>query len=353
MKAAILHQPGTRLEIADVPTPQLKPSSIRVRVLATPILSFTHMVVGGQFPFPLPVPYTPGLCAIGTVEEVAGDVTGLRAGQKVFCSPLIADRNNADAPERILKGWIGMTPNCGHLLEQWKEGTFAEQTVYPIESVTPIDDLGGYADEQLACMYYSCIAYGAFLRGDFRAGQSVVVTGATGNLGTASVLVALALGADKIYAVGRNAGVLQSLASLDPRRIVAVPLPGAEEEYAATLAQEVEEADLLVDAVGIVNSSALLEAGMSRLKQRGTAVFLGGVIAPVPVSYLNAIVKELDIKGSSMYPREAPAQVARMIRSGLLRLDAFRPVAYPLSRIEEAIAYASRCRGLEYCVLKP
>jgi alcohol dehydrogenase len=326
---------------------------VRVRVLATPILSFTHLVVGGQFPFPLPTPYTPGLCAIGIVEETADDVTGLQVGQKVFCSPLIADRHNTDAPERILKGWIAMTPNAEHLLARWKEGTFAEQTVYPVECVTPIDGLGDYDDAQLACLYYSCIAYGAFLRGDFRPGQAVLVTGATGNLGTASVLVALALGASKVYAVGRNVAALQALAALDPQRVASVALPGNEDDYAAALADSVEEVELLVDAVGIVNSSALLEAGMSRLKQKGTAVFLGGVVAPVPVSYLMMLVKELDIKGSSMYPREAPAQIARMARAGQLRLDAFRPKTFPLAQINEAIAHASGCRGLDYCILQP
>jgi len=42
-----------------------------------------------------------------------------------------------------------------------------------------------------------------------------------------------------------------------------------------------------------------------------------------------------------------------MIRSGVLDLEAFRPVVYPLHQINEAIAKASECRGLEYCILQP
>jgi len=353
LKAAILRRTGTPLTVEEVPAPELPASSVRVRVLATPILSFTNIVVGGQFPFPLPTPYTPGLCAIGIVDELAGDVTGLRRGQKVFCSPLIADRNVSDSPEKILKGWFGMTPNSGHLLSRWKDGAFAEQTVYPVECVTPIDDLGEFSDAQLACMYYLCIAYDAFLRGGFRPGQSVLVTGATGNLGTASVLVALALGASRVYAAGRNARVLDTLAALDPKRVGVAPLPQDAADYGGALASRIPEVDLLIDAVGIVDHSALLEAGMARLKQRGTAVFLGGVIAPVPLSYLTTVVKELDIKGSSMYPGDAPSHIARLIKAGLLNLAAFKPVTYPLAQINEAIAQASGSRGLEYSILTP
>lgn len=353
MKAAVLRQTGIPLEITDLPSPPLQPSSVRVRVLASPILSFSHIVFGGGFPFPLPVPYTPGLCAIGVVEETSNDVHGLREGQKVFCSPLIADRGNSGAPERILKGWIGMTPDSAHLLERWKNGAFAEQAVYPVECVTPIDELGEYEDEQLACMYYLSIAYGAFLRAEFKPGQSVLVTGATGNLGTAAVLVALAMGASKVYAVGRNASVLNILAALDPKRIAGVPLPADTADYASALAGAVSGIDAMIDAVGIVQDSTLLEAGMALVKPRGTVVFLGGVVAPVSVSYLTAVVNELDIKGSSMYPSHAPADIARMIGSGVLNLGAFRPKTFPLAQMNEAVDYASGCRGLEYCILKP
>ncbi|WP_052702911.1 zinc-binding dehydrogenase [Paenibacillus beijingensis] len=353
MKTAVLHQTGSPLEVIEVSPPMLMPSSVRVRVLATHVLSFTHLVVGGQFPFPLPTPYTPGLCAIGTVEATADDVTGLAVGQKVFCSPLIVSRNNAESPERILKGWIGMTANCGDLLNQWKEGTFAEKTVYPVECITPIDSIGGYDNAQLACMYYLCIAYGALLRAEFKPGQSVLINGATGNLGTASVLVAMAMGAARIYAVGRNASVLQSLTELDPKRIAGVQLPVQTEDYREALAKRIEEVDALIDAVGLIDDPTLLETGLSLLKQRGTAVFVGGFTTDVPLSYLTTLVKELNIRGSSMYPSSAPADIVRMIESGLLNLAAFRPQTYRLGQINEAIASAAEFRGLEYCILQP
>jgi alcohol dehydrogenase len=353
MKAAVLYQTGSPLEVKEVLSPPLHASSVRVRVLATHILSFTNQVVGGQFPFPLPTPYTPGLCAIGIVEDVADDVSGIKAGQKVFCSPLISSRNNSEDPERILKGWIGMTANCQDLLNQWKEGTFAEQAVYPVECVTPIDLIGDYDNAQLACMYYLCIAYGAFLRGEFKPGQSVLINGATGNLGTASVLTALAMGASKIFAVGRNISVLHSLTELDSKRVISVPLPEHEEDYGSTLSKHIGQVDMMVDAVGLIDNPVLVEAGLSHLRQRGTAVFVGGVLTNVHLSYISTLVKELNIKGSSMYPSSAPTDIANMIHAGLLNLKAFLPKTYPLNQINEAIAEAYNSRGLEYFILQP
>jgi alcohol dehydrogenase len=353
MKAAVLSQSGHPLEVREVPDPKLYASSVRVRVLATHVLSFTNLVFGGQLPFPTPTPYIPGLCAIGRVEEVADDVFDVHVGQKVFCSPLITARNNAETPERILKGWIGMTPNCEGLLTQWKDGTFAEQAVFPLECITPIDNLGDYDDAQLAHMYYLSIAYGAFLRGEFTPGQSVLITGATGNLGTASALVALAMGASTVYVAGRNASVIQALTDLHPQRVIGVTLPEDTDAYSSTLAHAVGPVDMFLDAVGITEDSSLVTSGISLLKQRGTAVFLGGVVSDVPLSYLLTLVKELNIKGSSMYPQDAPAHIARMIEAGLLNLGVFQPKTYPLSRINEAISTASNCKGLDYCILQP
>lgn len=353
MKAAILHQSGQPLEVSDISSPPLLDSSVRVRVLATHILSFTNQVVGEHFPFPLPTPYTPGLCAIGIVEEIADDVSNVKAGQKVFCSPLITSRNNSGAKESILKGWFGITPNCEGLLNQWKDGTFAEQAVYPVECVTPIDRIDDSNDEQLACMYYLCIAYGAFLRGDFKPGQSVLINGATGNLGAASVLVALAMGASEIYAVGRNSSVLNSLTELAPNRIKSIPLPESAEDYETTLSSQIGGADLMIDTLGAIDQSTLVEAGLSVLHPRGTAVFVGGVSANISLSYSTILIKELTIKGSFMYPAAAPSEIAAMIQYGVLDLKAFRPKTFALSQINDAIKKASQSGGLEYVILQP
>ena len=352
MQKAFLSKAGIPLDIIEAPEPELQASSVRVRVLASHVLSFTDKVMGGLF-FPIPTPYTPGPSAIGVVEEISEEITGLKPGQKVFCSSLISARNNTPFPERILKGWFGITENCQSLLHQWKEGAFAEQSVYPLECVTPIDLPHNYDDGRLACLNYLCIAYGALLRGEFKPGQTVLINGATGNLGSATVLMALAMGAAKVYAAGRNISVLNSVGGISPKRIEPILLPEKANEYQAAISSKVNNVDAMIDATGSMDNAMLVEAGISVLRPRGTAVFVGGVSAEVRLPYLSLLVKELNIKGSFMYPASAPAEILKMVRSGLLDLNIFTPHMYPLHQINEAIAQAPYNKGFIYTILQP
>jgi threonine dehydrogenase-like Zn-dependent dehydrogenase len=102
-----------------------------------------------------------------------------------------------------------------------------------------------------------------------------------------------------------------------------------------------------------MDSPALVQAGLSVLRPHGTGVFLGGVASNVPISYLTTLVKELNIKGSWMYPDRAPADIAAMIETGVLNLGAFQPQTYPLERVNDAIAAAGAARGLDYIILQP
>lgn len=81
--------------------------------------------------------------------------------------------------------------------------------------------------------------------------------------------------------------------------------------------------------------------------------FVGGVSADVRFPYMTTLVKEINIKGSFMYPDSAPADILKMIQAGLLDLNAFAPQTYPLLRVNEAIAQAPQSRGLAYVILQP
>jgi alcohol dehydrogenase len=51
------------------------------------------------------------------------------------------------------------------------------------------------------------VPYGGLLAGDLQPGETVLVSGATGNFGSAGVAVALAMGARCVVAPGRNESV--------------------------------------------------------------------------------------------------------------------------------------------------
>lgn len=351
MKAARLFEPGT-LQVENIEEPSLRSGAAIVKVLAAHIPPFTKDVVSGKlnYAFP-PTPFTPGTSAVGIVEAVADDVFGLKVGQKVFCDPYFYSRTIGAEPDAILTGWTGLAAESGRMQTLWKDGVFAQKVLWLAEALTPIN-LPSIDDATLAAaLNYCTIAYGGLLRGQLQPSQTVVVNGATGGLGAAAILVALAMGASKIAAVGRNLEALAALTQLDQQRVMSVNSTGNPIEDAASIIQAVGQPDLMIDFLGAVMNPEPVVAGINSLRRRGTAVFMGGVQADIPLPYAKIMLEELNICGAFMYPRHAPGDLLRLIAGGLLNVKAFQVWKYALEQIDEAIACAATLKGLEHCVL--
>jgi alcohol dehydrogenase len=235
----------------------------------------------------------------------------------------------------------------------WKDGTFAEKVLWPAECLTPLEGTESIPPEQLANLSYLTIAYGALLRGDFRPSQKIVVNGATGGLGVSSVITALAMGASKIVAVGRDLDTLEKVQQLDPKRIVTATLSGSYSEYAERIDEAAGGADMVIDMLGGVTTPEPTMACINALRPRGTAVLMGGVHADIPLPYLAIMLKEITVRGAFMYPRHAPGDLLRMITAGVLNLKSARAHVLPLNKINEAITEASKLKGIDYCVINP
>jgi alcohol dehydrogenase len=355
MRAARFYEAGRPLQIEDVQNPSLRSGGAIVKVLATHIPNFTKDVISGDlnYFFP-PAPFTIGTSAVGIVESVADDVFGLEVGQKVFCDPHIYSRTIGAEPDGILIGWTGLAAESGRTQSLWKDGTFAEKALWPAEAIAPINLSTNYDDALLAAtLSYPAIAYGGLLRGQLRPSQTVVVNGATGGLGAAAVWVALAMGAGKIAAIGRNADILSQIVQLDPNRVVSVVLSGNVQDDAALIKQAVGKVDLVADYLGSVTNPEPTLACIHALRPGGTAVFMGGVKADIPLPYAKIMIEELNICGAFMYPRYAPGDLLNLIEGKVLDLNVIKLEKYPLQQVNEAIVEAAKLRALGYCVLVP
>jgi alcohol dehydrogenase len=203
----------------------------------------------------------------------------------------------------------------------------------------------------LASLNFLSIAYGGLLKSEIRAGQTIVINGATGCMGASAVLVALAMGATKIIAVGRDQATLETLAQLDPR-VTQVTLTGTEKD--TDQIQSVSGgADVVLDCLGGVKTPEPVLTCLNALRPGGTAVFIGGVEADVPLPYMRVMLSEWTIRGAFMYPRYAPGDLLRMIQAGTLNVKAIKTHVFPLAQIDEAIAKAATLKGLEYSVVVP
>jgi alcohol dehydrogenase len=354
--AARLDRPGDALAVKAVSTPAVPAGGVRVRVCAAQVLPFSHAVLAGGFPFELPTPYTFGSSAVGVVEELADDAVGVAAGDLVFCDPYVADGHSNGSPARLIIGWFALDEAARGLQRRWRDGAFAEQAVYPAECCTRLEGLDRFGVKRLACLNYLNIAYGGLRRGGLRPGQTLIITGATGNLGTGAVLVGLAMGVARVIAAGRNEQVLADLVAVDPERVRCVTLTGDQAADSAALSEAARAqggtgAQIALDCVGLADRADHVQAAVDALTPGGCLVAIGGVAADVCLDYQALVSRELCVRGAFMGPRHGPRELAAMARAGLLRLDALRPRGFPLGRVQEAIEAAREGRGLQYTVL--
>jgi len=74
------------LELRDVPEPQPAAGQVRIRVHAAGVNPVETYIRAGQQGYGAPLPYTPGGDAAGVVDAVGADVSGVKAGDRVFTS---------------------------------------------------------------------------------------------------------------------------------------------------------------------------------------------------------------------------------------------------------------------------
>ena len=357
MRAARYHAPGD-IRVEDIPAPRLRPASVRIRVLATFVspstkgfLTSPRMV---DYPLP-PAPFTPGMSALGVVEEVAPGVQGFTLGERVYCDPFIAAHNVTGPAAGAFIGYFGFAADTAPLLAEWPDGGFAEQAIYPAECAIPLGPASAVDPALLTRTGHFGTAYEALRRGGFESGRGVIVTGATGILGVCAVMVALAMGAGTIYALGRRTDVLARLVGIAPKRVVAVPATGVPEDE-ARIRDTVRHAEILVECLGPGADTTMVRHAALALRRGGQAVLVGGPRGDLAFSYGEFLMRELVVRGSAWFPRWVPRELFRLIGANAIDMTPLRARRFPLEQVNEAIAAAAdpgRAGGFEHVAVVP
>ena len=239
----------------------------------------------------------------GTVEAVGSEVTSLRPGDEVF---------------GIARGFCAefATASPGRLALKPGNATFAEAAALPVAGLTALQALRD--------------------RGQVRAGQSVLINGAAGGVGTFAVQIGHALGATMTGVCStRNIELVRSLGAAQVIDYTERSYVGEERRY-----------DLVIDTVG--NHS--LTSHRRCLKEGGRYVGVGGsadgsigiLLGLLHGPLLSAFGTQ---KFGAMLARGNAADLAtlaEMVATGKVRAVIDR--SYPLERIAEAHAYVDTGR---------
>ncbi len=325
MKAVVLRGFGMPLSLQDVADPVIGTGEVLVDVAAAPVLSYADEVFSGARRYLLPTPVVPGCGAIGRVRAVGPDATRLRPGDWVFCDPTVRSRDDALTPDIVLQGWSARGEG-GQVLQRYhRDGAFAQQVRVPTENAAPIGPIDP-ADAGLWCAVNTLlIAYGGLLAMDLRPGETLLVSGATGNFGSATVALAMAMGARCVVAPGRNVAMLDDLRRRFGERLVPVRLTGdGEADTAAMKHAAPGPIDAVQDFLPPSVGAAVARAAIMTLRQGGRAVLMGGVgmlggddlALPYPWIMRNLVT----VRGQWMYQPAAVPGLVGLIRGGLLDL---------------------------------
>lgn len=357
MKAWQLDGLGGALTLEDVPMPALRPGGVLVRVEASTLMSYMKAYVEGRLPaYRAPDrPFTPGGNGVGVIEAVGSNVWQLTAGQRVMISPLFTSNERVPEPTQMLLGVTAFDDASLRAQADWPDGTLADHALLPASCLVPVDPaLAGLPAERLAVTSRFVVPYGGLVRGRLAAGETVIVTGATGAYGSAAVTVALAMGAGRVVAAGRNRERLAEIAAGGGKAVVAVALSGNVDEDATRLRDAAGGgADLAFDMVGGATDPNATLAELRSLRRGGRLVLMGSMGVDLPVPYLHVMLNSLEIIGNFMHPADAYARVLAMVRAGRLALDSVSARLFALSDLRAAMDNAAAAPGNEATVVLP
>jgi len=338
------------VRLSDVPAPALQGGGVLVEVLAAHVPAYTKAVVRGNRGS-LPVPLILGPSCVGRVIDVAPDVFGVAPGDVVLDTALL----DAGGGDEILVGWVGLGGSGGgsartdRMRTVWRDGVFAERALCAKETLVKLPGAEDHPDPaRLAFLPWLAIAAAGLHAAGPVTGRDVAVIGATGQLGGAAVLTALAEGAATVTAAGRNPDALARLARLDAR-VRAHRLTGDRTTDAAGIGP----VDVALDTLGATPTADATMAAYDALRGRGTLVLIGGVRQDLTIPYGDLMHRRLTVRGSWMSDPETVTTVWNLTRSGLLDLSTIDPIPVDLADPGSALDLAERTTGLSFVALVP
>lgn len=289
------------LKSAEIPSPQPAAGQVLVRVRAAGVNPVDTYIRAGTYAQKPTLPYTPGIDGAGEIEAVGEGVSGWTKGQRVYVAGSLS-------------------------------GTYAELAVCDANQVHALPDQVSFAQGAALGVPYVTAHFALFHRARARAGETVLVHGATGGVGLAAVQLARAAGLTAFGTAGSAAGFVAIEEQGVHRAFDHHKLGYLDEIKAATNGRGV---DVILEMLANVN----LGHDLTILAPGGRVAVIGSR-GPVEINPRDAMARNADILGVMLFG--APAEVRRAIHASIdagLCDGSLRPVVgreFPLEEAAEA-----------------
>src|SRR6201987_6117807 len=338
------------LRFDDVETPKPAPDGVLVRIEAGMVLSYMGRVLSGQVPYSLPpMPFVPGTNAIGRVIATGDNVTHVQSGDRVFLSPHLRGDVPGTEPPQIL---IGLTATAATsealaLQSRWRDGVFTEIAHGPAACLTPLDGLDDRPATELIGLAKLIVPFGGLQRAGLRGGDTIIINGATGYFGSGAVMLAAAMGAGRVVAVGRKQAALEQLReAFGPRVIPAAGSGDPAIDLPIIPGAAGGVSDVALDLLGAAKSTSTTLSTLRALKRGGRLVLMGSAEVPLELSFREMLANDWEGVGQFMYGRTAPGQLAALAAERLLDLSKIIVTRFDLADFRRAVDAAAMMQGL-------
>lgn len=328
MRAVVVDRLGSieNGRLVTVPDPSPASGQVVVAVEATAVNFVDVVTMTGRYQFTPVLPYTPGKGPVGTIIAVGEGVE----------SPALGDR----------------------VLAMAEYGGFADQVLVDAHACHPIPPAIASVDAAAMAVAYDTAWMALVDRADLRAGESVLVLGGTGAVGSATIELARALGAGRVLASAstmdrvphRYTDVLEDIIDLsvgDPRE---------------SIRQQVREripegVDVVIDTLG----GDAFDGAIRSLAWRGRIVSVGyasGRIPTLAVNYL--LLKNIAASGLQIsdYRKRLPDLVRRAFgeifdHAAARRIRTPETITFPLERWLEPLRLLEQRQADRRLVIEP
>ncbi len=313
MKAAVLYG-NEDLRYDDFEEPQVKPGTVKIRVMACGICGsdVPRVLNNGAHYYPIVL----GHEFSGYITEVGEGVEGLKVGDHVAGAPLVPCMECDDCK-------AGLYSLCKHytFIGSRIQGAFADYIVIPAGNAVKID--AAIPFEQGALFEPSTVALHGLEFAHYRPGGTVAVVGG-GTIGTFTIQWARILGAKKIVAFGRSREHLELSKRLGADEVIST----LDEDY-------MERAMALTDGKGFdwvfeaAGTEETIKLCFKLAANRATVSYIGTPVGNVTFTKAEWELinrKEMFITGSWMsgsapYPGDEWTRTAECFANGRLKYD--------------------------------
>jgi NADPH2:quinone reductase len=291
--------PASDLTLTNANKPSINEDQMLVQVGAAGVNPVDTYIRSGTNNYKTTFPHTPGSDGAGTIVELGKNVTEFEVGQRVYFSR-----------------------NLG--------GSSAEFTVCATTHTYPLADALSFEEGACLGVPYTTAHRALFGRANAKAGDKVLVHGATGAVGIATVQLALAAGMDVVASAGTEAG-----ADLLRQQGVTTVIMHNEADHLAPFQTLADGFDIVIEMLANHN----LDQDLKALAFGGCVAVIGnrGTVEINPRDLMARDASVVGVALANVQPKEL-ALIAKSLRP-LFEKGVLKPVvrhSYALTELAQA-----------------